>query len=127
MRLCVSDFAELLCRVRTASCTDADHAVLKSRVVSPDSAEYPTEALHVYRVNADVNERNEHMLSKLTSTTEKYEVKASDAVTGQTKHIDLASLSRKRTDTGGLHHVLKIACGARVMLTTNVDVSDVRM
>ena len=55
-----SDFAELLCRVRTASCTHADHAVLESRVVSPDSAEYPTEALHVYRVNADVDECNEH-------------------------------------------------------------------
>ena len=50
--------------------------------------------------------------------------KLSDAVTGQTKHIDLASLSGKRTETGGLHGVLKIACGARVMLTTNVDVLD---
>jgi len=50
--------------------------------------------------------------------------RASDAVTGRTKHTDLASLSGKRTETGGLHGVLKIACGARVMLTTNVDVLD---
>ena len=48
----------------------------------------------------------------------------SDAITGQTTHINLASLSSKRAETGGLHGVLKIACGARVMLTTNVDVSD---
>jgi len=117
-------FAELLCRVRTATCTDEDYAVLESRVVSPDSLDYPSEALHVYRLNADVDERNEHMLSKLDSATRRYEVKASDADTGQTKHIDLASLSGKRIETGGLQGVLKIACGARVMLTTNVDVQD---
>ena len=62
------------------------------------------------------------MLSKLMTT--RYAIKASDAITGQTKHINLASLSSKRAETGGLHGVLKIACGARVMLTTNVDVSD---
>jgi len=30
----------------------------------------------------------------------------------------------KTSDPGGLHGVLKIAIGARVMLITNVDVSD---
>ncbi len=39
-------------------------------------------------------------------------------------NIDMSTLSTKRTETGGLLGVLKIACGARVMLTTNVDVSD---
>ena len=117
-------FAELLCRVRTATCTDEDYAVHESRVVSPDSPDYPSEALHVYRLNADVDERKEHMLSMLDSATGRHEVKASDAVTGQTKRIDLASLSGKRKETGGLHGILKIACGARVMLTTNVDVLD---
>ena len=47
-----SAFAELLCRVRTASCTSDDIAVLESRVVSPHSPDY-TEALHVYKLNAD--------------------------------------------------------------------------
>ena len=93
-------------------------------MITPDSTGYPTEALHVYRLNADVDKRNEYMLSKLATTSRTYEIKANDALTGQTKHIDLASLSSKRTETGGLHGVLKIACGARVMLTTNVDVSD---
>ena len=119
-----SAFAELLCRVRTASCTSDDIAVLESRVVSPDSPDYPSEALHVYKLNADVDEHNNHMLRRIPSTVRRYAVKASDAVTGQTKHIDLASLSSKRTETGGLHSVLNIAVGARVMLTTNVSVSD---
>ena len=119
-----SAFAELLCRVRTASCTSEDIAVLESRVVSPDSPDYPSEALHVYKLNADVDEHNDHMLKRIPSTVRRYAVKASDTMTGQTKHIDLASLSSKRTETGGLHSVLNIAVGARVMLTTNVEVSD---
>ena len=43
---------------------------------------------------------------------------------GQTAHIELSTLSNKRQETGGLHSVLKLAIGARVMLTTNVNVSD---
>ena len=119
-----SAFVELLCRVRTASCTDKDIAVLESRVIEPDSADYPIEALHVYRLNDDVDVRNTYMLSNLPSSNSRYVIKAKDAITGQTKYIDLATLSNKRTETGGVHGVLKIAIGARVMLTTNVDVSD---
>ena len=119
-----SAFAELLCRVRTDSCTEADIATIESRVVNPDSPDYPSEALHVYRLNADVDEHNEHMLSKLPPSKTRYDIKAKDAMTGQTKHIDMSTLSTKRTETGGLHGVLKIACAARVMLTTNVNVSD---
>ena len=116
-----SAFADLLCRVRTDSCTDDDIAVLESRVITPDSPDYPSEALHVYKLNADVDEHNEHMLNQLPPTSTQYEIKAKDAMTGQTKHIDMSTLS---TETGGLHGMLKIACGARVMLTTNADVSD---
>ena len=39
-------------------------------------------------------------------------------------HIDLSTLSDKRSETGGLHSVLKLAIGACVMLTANVDMSD---
>ena len=92
-------------------------------MVNPDS---PDEALHVYRLNTAVDEHNEHniMLNKLPSTNTRYEIKAKDAKTGQTTHIDMSTLSTKRTETGGLHGVLRIACAARIMLTTNVDVSD---
>ena len=101
-----SAFAELLCRVRTASCTSEDIAVLESRVVSPDSPDYPTEALHVYKLNADVDEYNDCMLKKIPSTVRRFAVKASDALTSQTRHINLASLSSKRTETGGLQWCL---------------------
>ena len=38
--------------------------------------------------------------------------------------ISLSAISDKRSETGGLHGTLKLAIGARVMLSTNVDVSD---
>ena len=44
-----------------------------------------------------------------------------DAVDGQTTHMCLSNVSDKRSETGGLHSVLKLAIGARVMLTANVD------
>ena len=44
-------FAELLCRVRTNDCTPDDIGILKSRVITADSPNYPTHALHVYRLN----------------------------------------------------------------------------
>ena len=62
-----SAFSEFLCRVRTDSCTEADIATLESRVVNPDSPDYPSEALHVYRLNADVDEHNEHYYVEQTA------------------------------------------------------------
>ena len=75
-------------------------------------------------MNADVDKHNANMLNSLATENQQYSIKASDAIAGQTSHIDLSTLSGKRSETGGLHGVLKLAVGARVMLTTNVDVSD---
>ena len=60
----------------------------------------------------------------LAPESEQYSIHACDTVAGQTRHIDLTNLSGKRSDTDGLHGILKIAVCARIMLTTNVDVSD---
>ena len=35
------------------------------RVITPDSADYPHNALHVYRLNADVDRRNSFMWNSL--------------------------------------------------------------
>ena len=109
---------------RTNSCTSADIRTLKSREIAPDVVNYPTHALHVYRINADVDTRNTLMLNNLAPQSAQFVIKAIDSVAGQTSHISLASVSDKRSETGGLHGTLKLAIGARVMLTANVDVSD---
>ena len=64
------------------------------------------------------------MLNNLAPQSAQYAIKAIDSVAGQTSHICLSSLSDKRSETGGLHTKLKLAIGARVMLTANVDASD---
>ena len=117
-------FCELLCRIRTADYTDEDLAILRSRVATPGDPDYPKDALHVYRLNVNVDEHNLRMLNSLAPEIQQYSIQAYDAIASQTNHLDLSTLSNKRSDTGGLHSVLKIAIGAKVMLTTNVDVSD---
>ena len=47
--------SELLCRVTTNSCTSDDVKVLKSHELPEDTANYPTQALHMYRLNTDVD------------------------------------------------------------------------
>ena len=64
------------------------------------------------------------MLNNLAPQSAQFAIKAIDSVAGQTSHISLSSLSDKRSETGGLHGTLKLAIGACVMLTANVDVSD---
>ena len=64
-----SAFSELLCRV---SCTSDDIKILKSREIPADTANYPTQALHVYRLNADVDKRNSLMLNKLAPRSAQY-------------------------------------------------------
>ena len=78
----------------------------------------------MYRLNDYANDRNRVMLNSLAPQCEQYTIKASDAIAGQTTHIDLQSLSENRNETGGLHGTLKLAIGARVMLVANIDVSD---
>ena len=102
-----SEFCELLCRIRTADHTDDDLATLKSREVTSDMPNYPNHALHVYRLNTDVDDRNSHMLNALAPKSQQYSTKACDSMAGQTDHIDLSNLSDKRSETGGLHSVLK--------------------
>ena len=62
-----SAFGELLYRVRTAECTNDDLSVLQSREILPDSPNYPSHVLHVYRLNVDVDTRNSLMLNALAS------------------------------------------------------------
>ena len=80
-------FSELLCRVRTNSCTSDDIDTLKSREISCDAVNYPTQALHVYRLNVDVDSRNALMLDNLAPQSAQYTIKARDARAGQTTHI----------------------------------------
>ena len=62
------------------------------------------------------------MLNKQPQACQQYVINASDSVVVK-PHLSTL-ICHKRSETGGLHGVLKLAIGARVMLTANVDVSD---
>ena len=60
-------FAQLLMRVRKASCTQKDISLLRSRIVKKSDNNYPTEALHVFKTNMEVDAHNAEHLQKLST------------------------------------------------------------
>ena len=68
--------------VRTADHTEDDLATLRSRELTPDLPNYPNQALHVYRLNVDVDEPNSLVLNALAPENQQYSIKACDAVAG---------------------------------------------
>ena len=69
-------FAQLLSRVRTATCTAEDIALLKTRVVSKSDSSYPAEELHVFKTNKEVDEHNTEHLK--TIQTRVFDMRAID-------------------------------------------------
>ena len=53
--------------------------MLKSREITPQMPNYPNHALHVYRLNADVDERNMTMLNALVPENQQYSIKSRDS------------------------------------------------
>jgi len=115
-------FANMLNRLRTIlkdqQITQEDEEMLKSRLVTE---EYPRDDIHIFATNKMVNEHNTIMLHKLTS--EILVLHASDIVScknGKTYRRKTADINLQSS----LRPSLEIAEGARVMLTSNKDVSD---
>ena len=116
-------FTELLNRVRTASQTEDDIKVLQSRSVTPSDPNYPSDALHIWAENSPVNEHNQMKLE--TIQTPLYILKAKDQYPPNVSKqgIDRV-LSRGRSETCGLDAEIQIKEGARIMLTTNINIQD---
>ena len=118
------EFAEVLCRVRVGKCTQEDLCLLKSRNITDDNKDYPHTALHVYRLNKDVDQDNINKLNHLAPSDQQVTIVAIDNTKDKhTKQLDM-TMPKSRSNTGGLISELHLAIGAKVMLTVNVDVSD---
>ena len=112
-------FAKLLNRVRTGDQTDDDVKVLLQRQISPDTVDYPRTAQHVFAVNIKVDSYNIKMLTSLKQQV--IRVKAIDKVPSLLKKFTPPNDLRH---TGGLANEVELAHGARVMLTSNIYVTD---
>ena len=89
---------------------------------TPEDANYPHNAMHVYAQNTYCDEWNEYMLSRLEGAT--ITCIAVDSRKDTATNMANINISEKPRDTGNLRRTLRLKIGAKVMLTSNIDVSD---
>ena len=90
--------------------------------VNEDHDCYPKDVTHVYAQNHYCDEWNNKRITSLQG--DKYECVAFDSKKDHCTELTTIDVSLKPQKTGNLRKVLHVKVGARVMLTTNIDVSD---
>ena len=116
-------FVEMLNRFRTASQTDEDIKHIQSRLIHPEDENYPSDAIHIYAENKPVDEHNKNKLTQLPGAM--FHLRAQDQYPTNVAQADIDRvLSKGRSDTGGLDYDIHVKEGARVMLTSNIDIAD---
>ena len=117
-------FTELLNRIRIAKQSEEDISTIQSRSVDlSDTNNYPLNELHVWAENKPVTEYNNQRLEEISSPL--HVLQAVDLYpTNVSKHEIEKVLLKGRSATGGLDFEINVKESARVMLTSNVDISD---
>ena len=116
-------FIDLLNNVRVGKLSESDISILRSRIINDTDKNYPHEALHLYAENTPVLEHNERRLDCLE--TPLFTIHAIDEIPRNVSaSLVNAALERKQSETGGLARILKLKIGAKVMLTSNIDIED---
>ncbi|CAB3995466.1 Hypothetical predicted protein [Paramuricea clavata] len=116
-------FTELLNRIRTASHTEDDIKVIQSRCITPSDPNYPSDALHIWAENDPVNEHNQTKLETIQAPL--FVLKAKDQYAKNVNKQDIDRvLARGRSETCGLDFEIQMKEGARIMLTTNINIQD---
>ena len=83
---------------------------------------FPKDLTHVYAQNNYCDEWNKKRITSLQG--DKYECVAFDSKKDHCTKVTTIDVSLEPQKTGNLRKVLHVKVGARVMLTTNMDVSD---
>ena len=111
-------------RVQQPDISSSEELMLMSRelTIPRDDDRYPHTAMHVYAQNMYCDEWNEYMLHRLHGPM--FSNVAIDSKKDTSTNLANIMFSDKPRDTGNLRQILRLKIGARVMLTTNVDVSD---
>ena len=90
--------------------------------VNEDDDSYPKNVTHAYAQNQYCDEWINRRITLLQG--DKYECVAFDSKKDHCTELTTIDVSLKPQKTGDLRKVLHVKIGARVMLTTNIDVSD---
>ena len=121
-------FAQMLNRLRVRKPNDPlqeiDIKLLESRTVKENDLTAPSDALHLFFLNTDVDSYNEAKLTSLGTNIHNVKAQDIDQKEGRAIQIRETPHSTSRRDDTCLVPYLKLAVGARAMLIANVDVSD---
>ena len=90
--------------------------------LNPNKENYPQDAMHVYAWNAHCDAWNEYKLKLLPET--KFTNIATDSKKDDCTEVANITLPTNPHKTGNLKKILTVKINARVMITTNIDVSD---
>ena len=109
--------------VRTGDTQPYDIRLLESRVIKPQSSNYPQNALHIFAENVSAKRHNLEMLYSVEGNI--FTIPAKDEFPKSIPHQKIIEvLNRSQSETGGLVGVLDIKLNARAMLTVNIDLQD---
>ena len=118
-----SQLIDLLNNVRTADIQPNDIDILKSRVIEPDTDNYPHDALHIFAENANAKRHNFEMLQSTKGNL--FSISSIDNLPKNIPQQKIKEvLNRNQSETGGLAGNLDLKLNARVMLTVNIDLQD---
>ena len=90
--------------------------------VTENDPQYPCDTMHVYAWNKSCDEGNEKRLHMLDGIA--YESTALDSKRDDCTLLATLHLTMENNTIGNLRSILRVEKGARVILTTNIDVSD---
>ena len=90
--------------------------------ITRDDPKYPTNAMHVFAQNEHCDEWNARKLASLPGTLSASVV--SDGKKDNCAQLVSVSMPERPHETGNLRKILEVKVGARLMITTNIDVSD---
>ena len=116
-------FINLLNKVRVGNIDNDVESLLKTRFISKSDPSYPNEALHIFAENSPAKVHNETMLKNLGSPL--ISIHAEDVIPKNCRNADvIQARNRSQSESGGLAFLLELKVDARVMITSNIDISD---
>eukprot|EP00111_Clytia_hemisphaerica_P011124 TCONS_00032559-protein len=116
-------FVNLLNNIRIGIITEEDERILRSKFISQDDPNYPWDVLHLFAENSMVKAHNDKMIESLsTPIINIFAIEQYPRGLAESKIHEIRN--KKYTDTGGITYQLTPRVGARVLLTTNLDIND---
>ena len=113
------NWTQTLNRLRIGEPNEDDIDLLKSRIITKLSKNYPYEACHLFFTNKEVNDHNDNLLCRLKGKL--YEI---ELIGDYPKSYKPRISNFGTVDDTNLMQTLKIKIGARVMIVLNMSTSD---